>query len=832
MSQHSKKRKLKVSRIILLCVIFFFIIGLGSALGLVLGAIKDLPDWKSTGLITENTSFIYDSKGNLILKLHKTENRTSVDLKDMPSYLIDAFIATEDVRFRQHHGIDIKRILGAMITDLKNRNFSEGASTITMQLVRNAILENQEKKMERKIKEAILAIQVERNYTKDEILYFYLNEIYFGHGANGVQAAAQTYFGKNVGQLTLGEAAMLTGIVRNPRMYSPFLNPENSLRIRNIVLDNMVRNGNITQVQANEAKNETLKLADYEKNNQYPYPWFTDYTIDQAEELLRENGFESSYLYTGGLRIYTTLDPEIQKIAEKAYNNSALFPKSTSADPVQSAMVVMDPKTGEVKALIGGREHITRRGLNRATDIRRQPGSVIKPIAVYGPALEKGYTPSSIIEDTPVSFGSYSPVNQDGRYRGLITMREAVRWSVNIPAVKLLNQIGIDQGFSFAKKLGLPLDDKNDKNLSLALGGLTRGVSPLNIAAAYSAFDNQGVFIEPHVITKITDQKGNVIVDFSPKKIITMSEKTAYQITDILKTVVDSGTGTRARLNRPVAGKTGTTQLPNKTAFINKKGNKDAWFAGYTPELVGVVWMGYDNDYDKNGNPQYLSQVYGGQYPAQLWKEVIGESLKNTPVTYFKYPTGLAQKKNNKSEKPSDNSTEQKKNQETQPIVICVDPRHGGTPVLANIQKPGTSGGCPQEYIVYKTFEHGAAPTGQCNLSDHQIISENKIEDENESGETAQNPGKKLRSPSNYRYYIQANKVHITWNNNNEGAVYKIERWPADNPGNIVTFQTSGNSYTDSSTQPGIPYYYRIYAVNPNTMETSNPSSTFKVTTR
>jgi len=903
-----KRRKLKVSRLILLAIILLFIIGIGSALGFVLGIAKNLPDWQATDLSTENTTFIYDANGDLVVKLHKTENRTPVELKDMPSYLIDAFIATEDVRFRQHYGVDLKRIFGAFVADIRNRDLSQGASTITMQLVRNAILEDQEKKFERKIKEALLAIQVERHYTKDEILYFYLNEIYFGHGAYGVEAASQTYFGKNVGDLTLGEAAILAGVVKGAKYYSPFLNPENALSRRNVVLNNMVRYNKISAEQAEEAKKEPLKLADYQKKDLYAYPWFTDYVVDQAEDMLEAAGLDSSQLYTGGFRIYTTLDPNIQKAAEDAYSNSAYFPKSSSADPIQSAMVVMDPKTGEVRALIGGREHLTKRGLNRATAMRRQPGSAIKPIAVYGPALEKGYSPSSVVDDVPVVFGSssqpYAPENYDGKYRGLITMREAVRKSVNVPAVKFLNEIGISEGFSFAKRLGLPLDDKNDKNLSLALGGLTHGVSPLDIAAAYSAFDNQGVYIEPHVITKITDQKGNTIVDVTPKKTIAMSEQTAYLMTDMLKTVVDTGTGTKAKMNRPVAGKTGTTQLPDKPIFKSVRGNsnKDAWFAGFTPELVGVVWIGYDEDIDQNGKPQYLKKVYGGQYPAMIWKSVMEQSLKNVPVKPFEVPPGIVHqavdiksgklpsdltpdafikdeifaKENvptevsdvwvtaaicpdsgllatdycptritgvflkrpeplpNTGKKPLDADLSlpdsyctlhggQPGNTGTQLISLCTDPRHGDTPVLANIPREGETGGCPPEYVVKKAFEPGTAPTERCDLNDHQVVKATWGNGNETIPETPRDVTYSVSKKNNQT------EVHISWKDiAGDKIFYKIERWPKNNPGDIVTFRSYASSFTDNSVDVDT-YFYQISAVNEETMAASRPTESIQV---
>ncbi|MGI6678656.1 MAG: transglycosylase domain-containing protein [Dehalobacterium sp.] len=796
-----KKRKIKISHVLLLSFLFIMIIGVGSALGLLYGIVKDLPDWDAADLEADSTSFVYDMNGELVVKLHKTENRVPVKLEAIPDHLVNAFLATEDVRFREHHGVDVKRVFGALIADIRNRDFSEGASTLTMQLVRNAILEDQEKKVERKIKEALLAIQVERNYTKDEILTMYLNEIYFGHGTHGVQAASQLYFGKNVGELTLGESAMITGLVRNPRKYSPFLNFDNALHIRNVVLNNMVRYEMISQEEAEQAKEETPLLADYQQQNIYAYPWFTDFVIDQAVNYIEAAGMEPSQIYTGGLRIHTTLDPKIQKAAEEAYANESFFPKSNTDDPVQSAMAVLDPKTGEVRALIGGREHLTKRGLNRATDIKRQPGSAFKPISVYAPALEDGFAPSSRVNDVPTTFGSskypYKPVNYDGRYRGSVTMRQAVEDSINVPAVKFLSMIGVSKGYNFAKNLGLDLD-KNDENLSLALGGLTYGVSPLALAAAYAAFDNQGVYLEPHVITKIVDQYGNTIVDVVPKKTIAMNERTAYLMTDMLETVVKTGTGTRAQMNRPVAGKTGTTQLPDKAIFNNIKGsaNKDAWFAGYTPELVGVVWMGYDQDVDKNGKPNYLRQVYGGQYPARIWKYVMEKSLAGVPVTAFTKPTGIVSIAiDTKTGKLASNLTPDKyvryeifsdgnapteysdawitanicseskllateacPNQAkgifldasyasqsdiaagltapsaycdihqgaesvigTEMIGICIDPRHQGKLVLANYPQEGESGGCPQSYIQFRSFESGEVPSKHCSLEDHQV---------------------------------------------------------------------------------------------------------------
>lgn len=857
-----KKRKLKISRVIILSILLLFVIGFGSTLGFVFGIAKNLPEWKPADLETDMTSFVYDANGNTITKLHKTENRTPVNLKDMPPYLIDAFIATEDVRFMNHYGVDVKRIAGAFVADIRHMSFSQGASTITMQLVRNAILETQEKKMERKIKEALLALQVERQYTKEEILYFYLNEIYFGHGANGVQAAAQTYFGKNVGDLTLGEAAIITGVVKGPRYYSPFLNPENALKRRDVVLNNMVKYDKISKAEAEKAKAEPLKLTDLEKKELYIYPWFNDYVIEQAEDLLEANGYDSNQLYTGGFRIYTTLDPQIQKAAEEVYDQTKYFPKSKSSNPIQSAMAVLEPKTGEIKALIGGREHLTKRGLNRATSMKRQPGSTIKPISVYAPALEKGYSPGSVIDDVPVVFGSkknpYSPANYDGKYRGLITIREAVQWSVNIPAVKMLNEIGVSEGYKFAKSLGLPLRS-TDKNLALALGGIDQGVSPLDMAAAYATFANQGVYIEPHVITKIVDHKGITVVDIKPNKNIVMSEQTAYLITDILKTVVDAGTGTRAKLNRPVAGKTGTTQLPPSIKGAKKlKGAKDTWFAAYTPELVGVVWIGYDNLYDDNGKLQYLhqGQNYGGKYPAMIWKAVIEGALKNVPVKDFQQPSGIMRKAIDvKSGKlPSNLTPEQfiktevfaKKNVPTDFsnvwVTATIDPETG---LLANEYCPTKITKVflkrPEPYPANDKKPEDAyleVPTNYCPLHSGNTINNGTISPESSEEESPDEENLEETVTPNrpegitHSVNIKNNKaeIHISWkNNNNPNVLYKIERWSEKNPNEVLTFRSYSTSFIDTSPAEDGTYYYRIYAIDEEIMASSEPTQAIKI---
>ena len=637
-----KKRKLKRWSKVLLGLLMVFVICCGVGLGYVAWVLRDLPDWDATYLASDKTTFLYDNQDQLFVELHGSENRKPVTLDELPQELIDCYISSEDTRFYDHHGIDITRIFGALLADIKSGSFSQGASTLTMQLARNAILEDQDKKLARKIKEAVLAIQLEREYTKDEILTMYLNEIYLGHSAFGVQAASQQYFNKDVSELTLSECAVLTGITPSPNNYSPISNLEKAYQVRDQVLDNLVEYKPEYKELAEAAKQEEIVVDEGNITTDYNYPWFTDYVISEAEDILEELGMSTASVYTGGYKIYTTLDSNVQDLMDEAYANENNFPSSNTENNVESAMVVLDVENSSILGLVGGREHTAKRGLNRATDMTRQPGSAYKPIGVFAPAIEAGYSPATVANDAPTTFGTnYTPSNQDGSYNGVVSMREAARRSLNIPAVKYLQMIGTDASIEMAEKLGIQLDEERDANLAMALGGLTYGVSPLDMAAAYAAFGNGGVYTSPHAINRIEDAQGKVIYESELVQTQVMKETTAYLVTNMLETVTKSGTGTAAQLSRPVASKTGTVQLPDLDEFRGLKGNKDAWFAAYTPEMVGVVWMGYDQDFAEDGTPQYLRQIYGGRYPAGIWKEVVGGATEDLPVKAFERPDGI-----------------------------------------------------------------------------------------------------------------------------------------------------------------------------------------------
>lgn len=572
----------------------------------------------------DETSIIYDVNGDVATKLFR-ENRDVASLSDMPELLPKAFIATEDKRFTEHEGIDYRAVGRALVQDVIHRSAVEGGSTITQQLAKNIFLSN-EKTLFRKAKELSIAISLENNYGKDEILEMYLNRIYFGKGVYGVKTAATKYFPDTpFEQLKLWQIATLAGIPKSPENYNPMNNAELSQERRAVVLSLMYEQGLITEEERNQAAEV-----------QYTAPQITEKSSYQAyidfveEEVERLTGLKDEDLRRGGYKIYTTLDTKAQAIVEQAFEKDNLFPKGTSEEKhVEGSMVIVNHKNGGIVAMAGGREY-TAKGINFAT-IKRQPGSSFKPIVVYGPALESGdWTPNSKLKNKKTSFGDYAPRNYDNRYSDEVTMTEAARQSINVATVWLLNEIGIKKGMQFAEDLGMPLGSE-DRNLAIALGGLTYGVTPIQMAAAYGAFPQLGEFHEAHAIIKILDSEDKEIYYYKPVRKQVMSDSTAWYMTQMLQGVVQSGTGKAARMNRPVAGKTGTTQVPIRGV----DGNRDAWFVGYTPEWSAAIWMGYDNP----KKDEYL--VNGSSFPAKMFAEVMTEALAGHKASTFKRPEGF-----------------------------------------------------------------------------------------------------------------------------------------------------------------------------------------------
>ena len=574
---------------------------------------------------------IYDKDGNKVSQLSSSKIEP-ISINEVPLHTRQAIIAVEDRRFYEHRGVDVWSILRALVRDLKSGDFSEGGSTITQQLAKNMFL-YADKTLERKLKEAGYALKIELTLSKDEILEAYLNHIYFGEGRWGIQNAARFYFGKNVQDLSLDESAILAGLLKAPSIYSPLNSQEKAIARRDTVLSLMREQEYISEEEYLNAKAKPLTLGKGpEEELSGKYAPYVDYVIEEA---IARYGYTQDQILSSGLQIYTQMDQNVQQAAEDVYKDDSFFPPSVSDQMVQSGIAIIDQHTGGIRGLVGYRGKSLFRQFNHATQLKRQPGSVLKPLSVYGPALEQGYNPYSILYDGELNIDGYQPRNWDYQTRGYVTLQEAIRNSWNIPAVWLLNEIGIDSGVNFVQRAGIPLT-KDDYNLSLALGALTEGVSPLQMAQAYSSFANLGLMHEAHAIRKITTTNGQTVALAEPQTVTVTDPHSAYTMTLLLKNAVENGTGKNAYVGRPTAGKTGSVELPPLEEFAGiNKGVKDVWFAGYTPELTAAVWMGYD----KTDRDHYLT-ISGGSGPAVVFREILSRALANTPVTTFDVPSG------------------------------------------------------------------------------------------------------------------------------------------------------------------------------------------------
>ncbi len=591
----------------------------------------------------QQTSMVYDNQDNLISSIHGIENRIYVPLNQIPQHVQNAFIAVEDVRFRSHPGFDIRRMFGSLWQNIKARDIVAGAGTITQQVIRNTVL-SQEQTIDRKVKEILLAWQLEQKYSKDQILEMYLNIVYFAKGAYGIEAASKTYFGKPASELTVAEGALLAGIIKNPHRNSPFINKERSLERKNLSIDLMVKNGYLNPEEGEELKKEEIQFAEDIKPS-YVHGYFMDLALEEAASLL---DIAHEELFTGGYRIYTTMNNELQEYVEHLYSQEDLFPKSpVSGETSEAALVIMDTSTGELQAVMGGRTYPEgqRHVLNRA-DTRRSPGSAIKPLVVYAPAMELfGHTPVTFIEDAPVTFSDfndYSPRNASGKYSGIVTLRTALAKSINIPAVKILYEIGIENGLSIAEKLGIPFSDSDWSSLAVALGGMEQGVTPLELSRAFAALGDRGSYKDYTTIRRIEDSRGRTLYEAQTFKEQVISEETAYIINNILQSAADTG-GTAHRLKGlNVAAKTGTVQLPPTAEYANIKGANDAWVAAYNPEYTVVAWMGFDKRSTENFLPP---DAYGGTYTTVIARHVFEHLYEGKDKPDFQKPVGVVEVK-------------------------------------------------------------------------------------------------------------------------------------------------------------------------------------------
>lgn len=634
----------RIRLFIALCLVVFA--GLG--FGYIFAAYQSLPA-VGNNMRPAVSSQVFDSHGRLITTLHSDQNRLPIDINKVPQNLQNAFIAAEDNRFYEHIGIDPIGIFRAIFANLTNRGIAQGGSTITQQLAKNAFL-SQEQTLKRKIQEAMLALEIEHKYSKKEILEMYMNQIYFGQGAYGIQTAAKTYFNKDVNELSLTQCAMLAGLPKSPNYYSPFNNLNEAKKRKNVVLDQMVKYGYVSAAEAEDAKNQDLGLSkSHQAKEADEYASFIDYVSQQVAKKYGDDA-----LYKEGLKIYTTMDVDKQHAAVRAMRNLPNnYTDENGLTQPQAALVSIDPKTGHILAMVGGRGQDS---FNRASMAVRQPGSAFKPF-VYLTALQHDMTPDTTMKDQPVTYGGWSPKNAGGSYSGAMSLSDALAHSVNTIAVQLADEVGTKNIIANAKKMGITTLDAKDDNLAMALGGLTRGVTPLEMASAYGTFANKGVHVKPTAIVKILDRNGNVLEDSSTlekeeTKTRVMSEREAYEMTTMLEGVIDHGTGRAATIGRPAAGKTGTTD-----------DNKDAWFVGYTPDIVTAVWIGDDT------GAHSLGDIYGGTVPAEIWRDYMSSATSDESGGDFSAPSGMERRKetasSNKSSSRSDDREEPKKKSAT-----------------------------------------------------------------------------------------------------------------------------------------------------------------------
>ncbi len=605
----------------LACFIFFFSYLMG------------LDEWKefdpeAIGEM-QQTLLIYDTEGTETAAIHGLENRVYVTIDKIPEHVKNAFLAVEDARFYEHNGVDIIRIAGAFVEDLKHGNLSQGASTISQQLVKLTCLTGV-KTISRKLQEAVMAYELEQVYSKDEILEMYLNYIYFGNGAYGIEAAAKVYFGETAETLSIAQAALLAGVIKSPTNYAPHLHLDRSVERRNLVLSLMAQQGFITAEQETQAKAEDVVLVP-EVETKYDY--FTDMVLCEAEDVLN---METEELLASGYRIYTTLDQDLQNEVEAIFENSASFPDAAAdGEQCQAAMVILDSKTSEIRAIMGGRQYETRRGLNRVLDMKRQPGSTIKPVLVYAPAMEKlGFNPATLVLDEKGDFNGYVPKNFSDSYAGWVTMREALASSLNLPAVRTLEAVGVETAKLYASRVGIPFEQQ-DTGLTLALGGFTKGVTPLSLCNAFTPFANGGYYSYPSCISRIEDARGNVIYDRPETKTGVLSEDNAFLMASMLQSAVQGGTARRLGIDGvSIAAKTGTS------GGDNISGNKDAWTVAFNPEYTMCCWMGFDSTDEEHCLP---ADVTGGTYPAMLAKQVFEYLYKDNAAPAFVQPDGVVE---------------------------------------------------------------------------------------------------------------------------------------------------------------------------------------------
>ena len=612
------KKAVKIGIIITLILFIlgslFFIIFINDIMGI--SSVK----FDKEKLIAVNQEIVVYNDDNVELK-NTISNKSIVKIEDVPNHVVNAFISIEDKDFFKHNGLNYKRIAKAMFNNLKSFSFKEGASTISQQLIKNTHLTN-EKTIKRKVKEMLLTKKLEKEFSKKDILETYLNVIYFGENSYGIERAALTYFGKETKDLTLWEGATLAGIIKSPYTYSPVYNPENCLKRRNLVLSEMLRDKKISQAQYDEAVNMPLEIVD-RKQEQGVNNLYVKACINEAEQILN---LSEKDIMLSGIKIYSYLDDEVQKQLYDIANNENNYHTNSYGNTNDSLLIMIDNETYAVLGYAGKSDY-------DLTNFVRQPGSTIKPILVYAPALEKGLvSPDTLILDEEINYGGYSPKNVGGKYYGYVSVKESICDSLNVPAVKTLDYVGIENAKQFAKKAGIKFDE-NDNGLALALGGFTNGVTLKELTNSFLPFVNDGNFSKANFVRKIVDVNGKTLYEHKPKEEKIMGEDTAYLMTSMLKEACKTGTSMKLKnLDFDVAGKTGTV------AITGTNNNTDAYSVAYTTKHTMGVWIG---NYSNATKYVLEGKNNGGTYATNMIKMCFEELYANNKPENFKQPNSV-----------------------------------------------------------------------------------------------------------------------------------------------------------------------------------------------
>lgn len=621
-----------IFKVIFFTALFLAFAGIAGGASAFYSYAKEAPKLTDSKLRDPLSSKILDKNGDVYAEIGK-ERREYIEYKDIPKQLENAVLSTEDSRFYEHNGMDPIRLASAAVGNITGGFGSQGASTLTQQIIKMSYLDYTNKTLDRKAQEAWMAIQLEQKYSKHELLEIYINKVYLSDGIHGMETAAEHYYGKKLKDLNLAQTALIAGMPQSPNRFNPFENPDLAKKRRDIVLTLMYNNDKISksEMEATQAIPITDGLVDEatRKQKTYAYDTYVDQVIDEIGD--KYNPF------TDGLTIYTALDPDAQKYTEKMLNTNEVINYPDAK--FQAGVVVMDTETGRVQALGGGRDTSKKkvsRGLNRATDIKRQPGSTMKPILGYAPAIEYlDWSTAHILDDAPYQYASGQELrNYDSGYLGEMSMRRALYLSRNVPAVKASKEVGYDRARDFANNLGLNYKEVYE---STVIG--SGEASPIQMAGAYATFGNGGVYNKPHTVTKILLSDGETEVNMEPESVVAMKASTAYMISDMLKDVLTQGTGTRANVpGWNIAGKTGTTNYDENIRIQNgipSDGTPDSWFVGYSPRYTVSIWTGYDEP-----NKNYLSPSET-RIAAYMFKATMEHLVSGEKNPDFKKPSNV-----------------------------------------------------------------------------------------------------------------------------------------------------------------------------------------------